>query len=31
MSPPDRPEWSETGFPHIWLPYSQMKTTPAPR
>ena len=30
MSPPDRPEWSETGFPHIWLPYSQMKTTPRP-
>ncbi len=30
MSPPDRPEWSETGFPHIWLPYSQMKTMPRP-
>lgn len=30
MSPPDRPEWCETGLPHIWLPYSQMKTAPPP-
>lgn len=30
MTPPDRPEWSVSGFPHIWLPYSQMKTTPRP-
>jgi adenosylmethionine---8-amino-7-oxononanoate aminotransferase len=30
MIPPDRPDWSETGFRHIWLPYSQMKTAPRP-
>jgi adenosylmethionine-8-amino-7-oxononanoate aminotransferase len=30
MSPADRPDWSETGFRHIWLPYSQMKTAPRP-
>ncbi|MEM9683075.1 MAG: aminotransferase class III-fold pyridoxal phosphate-dependent enzyme, partial [Pseudomonadota bacterium] len=30
MSKADRPDWSETGFPHIWLPYSQMKTAPRP-
>ena len=24
------PGWFERGFPHIWLPYTQMKTTPAP-
>ncbi|MDE2163587.1 MAG: adenosylmethionine--8-amino-7-oxononanoate transaminase [Alphaproteobacteria bacterium] len=24
------PDWFERGFPHIWLPYTQMKTTPAP-
>ncbi len=30
MSAPDRPDWSETGFPHIWLPYAQMKTAPPP-
>ncbi|MGH6871230.1 MAG: adenosylmethionine--8-amino-7-oxononanoate transaminase [Rhizomicrobium sp.] len=23
-------DWYETGLPHIWLPYTQMKTTPAP-
>ena len=23
-------DWFERGFPHIWLPYTQMKTTPAP-
>ena len=22
--------WFERGLPHIWLPYTQMKTTPAP-
>ena len=22
--------WFEAGFPHIWLPYTQMKTTPPP-
>jgi adenosylmethionine-8-amino-7-oxononanoate aminotransferase len=30
MSASDRPDWSETGFRHIWLPYSQMKTAPRP-
>ncbi len=24
------PEWLESGWPHIWLPYSQMKTAPLP-
>jgi adenosylmethionine-8-amino-7-oxononanoate aminotransferase len=24
------PNWFERGYPHIWLPYTQMKTTPAP-
>ncbi len=24
------PGWFARGFPHIWLPYTQMKTTPAP-
>jgi adenosylmethionine-8-amino-7-oxononanoate aminotransferase len=23
-------DWFERGLPHIWLPYTQMKTTPAP-
>jgi adenosylmethionine-8-amino-7-oxononanoate aminotransferase len=23
-------DWFERGYPHIWLPYTQMKTTPAP-
>jgi adenosylmethionine-8-amino-7-oxononanoate aminotransferase len=23
-------DWFERGFPHIWLPYTQMKTTPSP-
>jgi adenosylmethionine-8-amino-7-oxononanoate aminotransferase len=30
MSAPERPDWSETGFRHIWLPYSQMQTAPRP-
>ena len=30
MSGTDRPDWSEAGFPHIWLPYSQMKTVSRP-
>ena len=30
MSAPKRPDWSETGFRHIWLPYAQMKTAPRP-
>jgi len=24
------PSWLKEGFPHIWLPYSQMQTTPDP-
>ena len=24
------PHWYDTGLPHIWLPYTQMKTTPPP-
>jgi adenosylmethionine---8-amino-7-oxononanoate aminotransferase len=24
------PEWLTQGWPHIWLPYAQMKTAPAP-
>ncbi|GBQ21885.1 adenosylmethionine-8-amino-7-oxononanoate aminotransferase [Acetobacter estunensis NRIC 0472] len=24
------PDWYEAGLPHIWLPYAQMKTAPAP-
>jgi adenosylmethionine---8-amino-7-oxononanoate aminotransferase len=24
------PTWFSEGFPHIWLPYNQMKTTPPP-
>lgn len=24
------PDWMEQGYPHIWLPYAQMKTTPPP-
>ncbi|HEY0282368.1 MAG TPA: adenosylmethionine--8-amino-7-oxononanoate transaminase [Rhizomicrobium sp.] len=24
------PDWFAKGFPHIWLPYTQMKTTPSP-
>ncbi|WP_135075379.1 adenosylmethionine--8-amino-7-oxononanoate transaminase [Terasakiella sp. SH-1] len=24
------PKWFTDGFPHIWLPYSQMQTTPTP-
>lgn len=26
----DRPEWYTRGLAHIWLPYTQMKTTPQP-
>lgn len=25
------PDWYTQGLPHIWLPYSQMKTAPAPQ
>jgi len=24
------PDWFETGLPHIWLPYTQMRTAPPP-
>ena len=24
------PAWYEAGRPHVWLPYAQMKTAPAP-
>ncbi len=24
------PEWVQSGFPHVWLPYTQMKTTAPP-
>lgn len=30
MSKTDRPEGNEAGFPHLWLPYSQMQTMPQP-
>ena len=30
MTRPGRPDWSETGFPHLWLPYAQMRTVPRP-
>jgi adenosylmethionine-8-amino-7-oxononanoate aminotransferase len=26
----DKPDWFSRGLPHIWLPYTQMKTAPAP-
>jgi adenosylmethionine-8-amino-7-oxononanoate aminotransferase len=26
----DPPDWFANGMPHIWLPYAQMKTAPAP-
>ncbi|HSZ10572.1 MAG TPA: adenosylmethionine--8-amino-7-oxononanoate transaminase [Rhizomicrobium sp.] len=26
----NRPHWYEAGFPHIWLPYTQMKTVAPP-
>lgn len=29
-NPPPMPDWYQQGLPHIWLPYSQMKTAPAP-
>jgi len=25
-----KPDWYERGFPHLWLPYTQMKTAPEP-
>lgn len=27
---PELPEWYRQGYPHIWLPYTQMKTAPPP-
>jgi len=24
------PDWFDAGFPHVWMPYTQMKTTPHP-
>src|SRR6201992_2206357 len=27
---PTQPAWFEAGFPHIWTPYSQMKTAAPP-
>ena len=27
---PELPEWYRRGYPHIWLPYTQMKTAPLP-
>lgn len=30
MSAPDTPEWFDAGWPHVWLPYAQMQTAPAP-
>ena len=26
----DAPEWFQTGLPHVWLPYTQMQTSPLP-
>lgn len=28
--PPTEPDWLITGAPHVWRPYCQMKTAPAP-
>jgi adenosylmethionine-8-amino-7-oxononanoate aminotransferase len=30
MTPTAAPDWFEAGFPHIWAPYSQMKTASPP-
>ena len=30
MARADRPDWPGAGLDHLWLPYSQMKTAPAP-
>ncbi|HEX3665593.1 MAG TPA: adenosylmethionine--8-amino-7-oxononanoate transaminase [Rhizomicrobium sp.] len=27
---PELPKWYRRGYPHIWLPYTQMKTAPLP-
>src|SRR5512140_2144670 len=28
--PGPRPAWYDAGFPHVWLPYAQMKTASPP-
>jgi len=28
---PGRPDWFTEGYKHIWMPYTQMKTTPLPQ
>lgn len=28
--PPNAPDWQREGYPHLWLPYTQMQTAPAP-
>ncbi|HEY1503016.1 MAG TPA: adenosylmethionine--8-amino-7-oxononanoate transaminase [Stellaceae bacterium] len=30
MAHADRPDWLSAGLDHLWLPYAQMKTAPAP-
>jgi len=30
MAPADQPDWLAAGLDHLWLPYAQMKTAPAP-
>ncbi len=27
---PDAPEWQRLGYPHVWMPYCQMETSPVP-
>lgn len=29
-NPLSKPDWLAAGFPHLWLPYAQMKTAPMP-
>jgi len=31
MSTPVRPDWFTKGYEHIWMPYTQMKTSPLPQ
>lgn len=28
--PPHAPDWQRDGYPHLWMPYTQMLTAPAP-
>ena len=30
MASADKPDWLAAGLDHLWLPYTQMKTAPAP-